>query len=192
MAGDVEIVNNALLLLGDNSITSLTDDTTRARLANQIYGVTRDAVLRSHPWNCAVARATLAKLSPDPPFGWDSQFQLPSDPYCLRVLALNDDEEWACPGDVFKIEGRKLLSNTATANIRFIQRITDPNQYDTLLYEALSARLAAKMAYPVTGSTSLAQAMLKLYEGFLKDARTIDGQEGSPDKSDVTILTDIR
>lgn len=192
MASDVEIVNNALSMIGDKAIVALTDDTTRARLANQLYGPTRDAVLRSHPWNCAITRATLPLLSATPIYGWSQQFQLPSDPYCLRVLACNDDEERAMSGSVFKIEGRKLLINQTSANIRYIQRITDPNQYDTLLYEAFSARLAAKMAYPVTGSTTLSKSMWDLYLGFLKEARTIDGQEGSPDRYDVTTLLDVR
>lgn len=192
MASDVEIVNNALSLLGDNPIVSLDDDNVRARIANTMYGPTRDAVLRAHPWNCAITRAALPLISNAPLYGFSNQYQLPTDPYCLRVLSLNEVQEYGDPGDVFKIEGRQLLTNEGTANIRYIARITDPNQYDTLLYECLSARLAAKLCYPVTGSTSLAQAMIALYEGFLKEARTINGQEGSPDRSDVTILSALR
>jgi hypothetical protein len=192
MASDVEICNNALSLLGDKPIVSLADDTVRARIASQFYGVTRDAVLRSHPWNCAIARAALPLLTELPVYGWAHKFQLPVDPYCLRVLACNDNEDRAYPGDTFKVEGRTLMTNSAAAKIRFIQRITDPNQYDTLLYEAFSARLAAKLAYPVTGSTSLSKSMWDLYVGFLKEARTVDGQEGSPDRYDVTTLLDVR
>lgn len=192
MASDVEIANNALSMLGDDPITSLADDTERARLVNRIYPQTRDAVLRSHPWNCAITRATLGRLSTAPAFGWLYQYALPTDPYCLRVLALNDDEACADSGDEFKVEGKALLTNTTTANIRYIQRITDPAQYDALLYEALSAKLAAKMAYPITKSQATAQAMLATYNGMLREARTIDGQEGSPDKQDVRILTDCR
>jgi hypothetical protein len=192
MASDVEIANNALSMLGDDPITSLTDDTPRARLVNRIYPQTRDAVLRSHPWNCATSRATLGQLSTSPVYGWAYQYQLPSDPYCLRVLALNDREDWACPGDEFKVEGRALLTDAASANIRYIFRITDPAQYDAMLYEALSAKLASKMAYAITKSQSTVKAMLEIYDGILRETRTIDGQEGSPDKQDNNILTQDR
>lgn len=185
-------MNNALLLLGDNVIISLTDNTARARLANNVFGPTRDAVLRAHPWNCAVTRANLALLSTAPISGWQAQFTLPSDPYCLRVLAINDDEESGDNGTVFKIEGRKLLANTTVAKIRFISRITDANQYDSMLYDAFIFRLASKMAYPVTGSLTVSQEMWTLYEGVIKEARTVDGQEGSPDLRSVNTLLDMR
>lgn len=189
MASDVEIVNNALCLLGENTVTSLADNTVRARLASQFYGPTRDAVLRAHPWNCAVDRASLGLLSEVPVFGWKYQFTLPTDPFCLRVLALNDYQPWGDSGCDFKVEGRALLANTMTANIRFIGRITDPNIYDSLLYEAFSARLAAKLAYPITKSAQTAQEMMKLYEELLQQARSINGQEGSPSfQRDGTLL----
>jgi len=56
MATAVSICSNALRKLGDDPITSLTDDTERARLCNAFYEPTRDAVLRSHPWNFAIER----------------------------------------------------------------------------------------------------------------------------------------
>lgn len=192
MASDVEIANQALTLLGDSTIAALTEDSNRARIANQFYGPTRDAVLRSHPWNCAIFRQALAPLSAKPVFGWSTQFALPSDPYCLRVLALNDDEECGSVGDVFKVEGRNLLTNTSSANIRGIQRITDPNQYDAMLYEAFAARLAWKMAYPLTNKTNLAVSMFQLYKDILQEARSIDGQEGSPDAPEPSILLSVR
>src|SRR3990172_2291631 len=150
MASDVEIVNQALTYLGDDLITALTDDSTRARAASVLFGPTRDAVLRSHPWNCAVTRQSLPALAAAPDFGWDYQFTLPTNPYCLRVLAINDDEDWADPGDTHKIEGRRVLSNDATCNLRYIGRITDPNEYDALLYQAFAARLAAALCYALT------------------------------------------
>lgn len=191
-ASDVDIVNNALIRLGDNSITSLADNTVRARLANVLFADTRDAVLRAHPWNCAVNRVELGLLSAAPSHGWSYQFQLPADPYCLRVLALNDDEEDGDVGDTFRIEGRKLLTNSATAKIRFIGRITDSSAFDSLLYQAFILRLAAEMAYPVTGSVNVAASMWQLYEAKVKEARTVDGQEGSPDTSNFSTLLDVR
>ena len=45
MASEVGICSNALRKLGDDPITSLTDDTERARLCNAFYTDARDAVL---------------------------------------------------------------------------------------------------------------------------------------------------
>ena len=69
MATEVSICSNALRRLGDDPITSLTDDTERARLCNSFYTDARDAVLRCHPWNFAITRTSLAQLSDTPAYG---------------------------------------------------------------------------------------------------------------------------
>jgi hypothetical protein len=176
MASVAGICNNALIEIGQDTITSLTENSKAARLCNQLYEDVRDAVLRSHPWNCAVTRATLGLLSSTPAWGYAYEYQLPTDPYCLRVLRMDYlDYE-------FKIEGRKLLTDQGTANILFIFRITDPNQFDKLLIETISGRLASKLAYPLSGSKTLGKEMWKLYESKLVEARGVDAQEGTPDE----------
>ena len=92
MATEVSICSNALRRLGDDPITSLTDNTERARLCNSFYEDTRDAVLRLHPWNFAITRTSLAKLSDAPAYGFSNQFSLPTSPYCLRVLAMEYED----------------------------------------------------------------------------------------------------
>lgn len=114
MASEVEICNSALIKLGDDTITSLTDDSKRARLCNAQFARLRDEVLRAHPWNFAIRRASLAKLSQAPAFEFAAAFRLPEDPYCLRVLLLFDG---SAPQGIsrhrWKIEGRTLPTRTA-------------------------------------------------------------------------------
>lgn len=62
--------------------------------------------------------------------------------------------------------------------ILYISRVTDPNEYDELLREVLSAALAADIAYAVTSSNPVAQQMYQLYQEKLKDARFVDSTEG--------------
>lgn len=176
MASVVGICNNALIKDGQDVITALTEDSKAARLCNQLYEDVRDAVLRSHPWNCAVTRKALALLSSTPDWGYAYEYQLPTSPYCLRVLRMDYlDYE-------FKIEGCKLLTDQGAANILYIARITDPNQFDKLLIEAIAARLASELAYPLTASNTLSVNMWKLYESKLSEARGVDAQEGTPDE----------
>ena len=191
MATEVSICSNALRILGDDPITSLTDDTERARLCNSLYEPARDAVLRSHPWNFAITRATLAQLSTTPAYEYAYQYSLPTDPYCLRVLSMEYQDY------VFKIEhlagtGRVLLSDESTAKILYIAKITDTAQFDSLFVDALTAKLAADLSYPVTNSTSLQLQMHKLYELKLSEARSIDGQEGFIDDLVSDTFTDFR
>ena len=191
MATEVSICSNALRRLGDDPITSLTDDTERARLCNSFYEDSRDAVLRSHPWNFAITRASLAKLSTAPAYGFANQFALPTNPYCLRVLGMEYEDY------IFKVEnvathGRVLLTDEATANILYVARITDTNLFGAMFVDVLTQKLAVDLAYPVTNSTTLQTQMQKVFEKKLSEARSIDGQEGFQDDLVSDTFTDFR
>jgi hypothetical protein len=127
--------------------------------------------LRSHPWNCALRRATLAQESDTPSFGYAYQYILPTDPYCLRVLQMETEVEQ------FKVEGRKLLTDESTAKILYIGRVTDPEEFDSLLVDTLSARIAVEFAFNITGSRTLQADMFDLYNRKLALARSFDAQE---------------
>ncbi len=174
MASEVDIINSALNMLGASNIISRGEDSKSARITNQRYDYVRDAVLRAHPWNCAIKRTTLAADSDSAPFGFSNQFTLPTDPYCLRVLRL----EYL---DVdFRVEGRKIQCDEDTLNLIYIARVMDPNEYDQSLVEAIAARLAADTSYALVQSTSLTGAMYQLYDNKLSEARFIDATEGTP------------
>ena len=174
MASEVDLINSAMNMIGASNIIERGEDSKAARVSNQRYDSIRDAVLRAHPWNCAVTRVNLAPDTDAPAFDWDYAFTLPTDPYCLRVLRLDylDIE--------FRVEGRKIVTNEQSINLIYIARVTDPNTYDTLLQEAIAARLAADISFTLSQSTSLTQNMYSLYESKLKEARFVDATEGTP------------
>ena len=191
MATEVSICANALRRLGDSPIVSLTDDTERARLCNAFYSEARDEVLRSHPWNFAITRQQLSQLSATPLYQYSYQYALPTDPFCLRVLEMEYSDY------VFKIEhlagtGRVLLTDEGTAKIIYIARVTDTAQFDSLFIDTLTAKLSVDLAYPVTGSVQLQQNMQKLFESKLREARSVDGQEGFQDDLVSPTFTDFR
>jgi len=170
MASVVQICNGALNQLGASTILSLTEDSKNARLCNARYENVRDAVFRHHPWNCLLKRLQLAADTDAPAWGFTKQFTLPAD--CLRLIRILDyDSDYV-------VEGRKILSNSSTMKILYISRVTDPNEYDELLREVLSAALAADIAYAITSSNTVATQMYSLYQEKLKDARFVDSTEG--------------
>jgi hypothetical protein len=173
MSSETEIASNALTKLGAQPLTSIDDDDTqRARLCRAYYPNVRNAVLRAYPWRCATQRQTLA-LHADTPVGddWAYQFALPTDPYCLRVLQVDD-------GTIrYTVEGRLILCDESSLYLKYIRRMSDTGNFDSLLQEAIECRLAAELAYPVTGSPTLIKAMWELYEAKLREARTVDGMD---------------
>ena len=183
MASIVDICNGALNQLGASTILTLTEDSKNARLCNARYTQVRDAVFRSHPWNCLQKRVQLAADSDAPAWGFTKQYTLPAD--CLRVLTILDYDA------DYKIEGRKILTDNSTMKILYISRIEDPNEYDELLRETLSAALAADIAYAVTSSNPTASNMYNLFQDKLKDARFVDSTEGqnmNPEKGMADVI----
>ena len=177
MASTVDICNGALNQLGATTILSLTEDSKNARLCNQRYTQVRDSVFRSHPWNCLQKRIELAADTTAPAWGFSYAYTLPSD--CLRLLRILDYDS------NYKVEGRKILSNTSGMKILYVARVTDPNEYDELLRETLSAALGADIAFGVTSNNQTSQNMYQLFQDKLRDARFVDSTEGQNIEQDL-------
>ena len=197
MPSVVDICNEALDLLGAATITALTQNSKEARLCNRKYEPIRDAVLRAHPWNIAVTRKELAQDAASPAFGFTYQYTLPTEPFCLRVLSffdsnVNSDIAAYDSNVMYKIEGRKILSNEGTCRIVYVGRVEDTEQYDSLLSAAIAHRLAAEIAYAITGSSTIAQTMNAQYEQRLREAKSIDAMEGYPEQPQADTYTNIR
>lgn len=172
----VERSNAALSAIGARRITALTEDSKEARICNARFDAVRDALLRAHPWNFAMARASQPALSATPAWGWARQFQLPTD--CLRMWAAQNlkDEEWT-------VEGRVVLTDAgAPLNIRYIRRADNPADWDAGFAEAFSARLAAEISADIVDETTTTERMWTLYRDKLAEARRADAQEGSAEE----------
>lgn len=178
MTSTVDIVNRALLDLGQKTIASLDDPKKSARIAKQRYPGLRDAVLRAHPWNCAERRVELAAETTGPVFGPANAFvRLPDDLRVLKVGDQDDDTKW-------RVEGRRIVTDLgAPLPVRYIVRITDPNEFDTLLIEALASRIAWALAMPLVMKRTMAEQAKSDYQDKLTEARSIDGQESSSRKT---------
>jgi hypothetical protein len=182
MASIVGICNGALNQLGATTILSLNEDSKNARLCNARYSEIRDAVFRSHPWNCLQKRIEISSSTTVPAWGFSYQYDLPGD--CLRLLRILEYDS------DHKVEGRSILSNSETMKILYISRVTDPNQYDELLRETLSSALGADIAYAITSNNTTSQNMITSYQEKLRDARFVDSTEGynvNPDNG----MTDV-
>lgn len=183
---EVQICSNALLLLGDKPINSFDEDFDRAVIASNLWDNSRQAVLRSHPWNCAKARVALAPDTETPEFDWTYQFTLPAN--CLRVLFVGED---GAPED-YVIEGRKILCDSNPLYLTYLYDNEDVASWDSMLVEAMQRYMAFSMAYPITKSATLRDSFFQEYSNLLKAARSVDGQEEPPETAGDFPLIDVR
>jgi hypothetical protein len=170
---EIDICNAALALLGEAPITGFNADTNAERQCELLYDMSRDAVLRGHPWNFAEKYVELAPLTETPPFEYDYYYQLPTD--CVRALRLVDtNEAWRI------VEGRKIATSASPANLVYTAAITTVPYFDAQFTQAVIYHLAAQMAIALPNKASLHVQLMQMYDGILRMAKTADGQEGTP------------
>jgi hypothetical protein len=171
------ICNLALDILKEASISSINDDRPVANWCRRNFPVTRDACLSLANWNFATKRASIAAEATGPAFGWDYAYTLPTD--CLRVIALTYEGYDESNPVRHIIEGGAIFTNSSgPLPIRYVARIENYNAYSPLFIEALSARLAFKMAHWLTGKTGYQQVAQGIYEQAMNDAWLADAIEG--------------
>ena len=191
MASIVDIANNALNILGASTISSLTEDTKNARICNQRFENVRNRVFRGHPWNCLIKRVQLAQNSTAPVIEYTYAYALPSD--FLRCLKIHNGTTDSVASNLdFKVEGKNIVTDEATVYLVYIAKDTDPNNYDSYLYEVLGYQLAADIAYGITNNASLAKNLLVDADEKLRESRFVDATENSTDTVEANEFTDAR
>ena len=82
-----------------------------------------------------------------------------------------------------KVEQDKIISDITDLKIQYTFLNTNVSQYFPQFVNALATRLAAEIAYEVTGSVKKASDMLELYHGkVLGSALSVDSSQGTPDE----------
>ena len=177
---DVEIANQALLMLGQKTIQDLQEDTPEGLAVRTYYEDARDHTLRDIKPNFAVKRSPDLALSVnDPPeFGFDHAHALPAD--ALLVIAIDFDDLGEQQFREWRVEGRDILSDRANIKIEYIHTDVDIEALmDSSFVKALAAYLAAEMSYTLTESTKKFTDLMALYVLRKADAGTTYGQESS-------------
>lgn len=156
------ICNMALAKIGAKRITKFEDTQESSEEAIHCrthYEQTRDSLIRSHSWRFARARAVLSQDTTNPVFEWDNQFILPND--YMRFRSIYEEEGYSSKSRRHSIEGQRFLTNFSTVNMRYIKKVTDPNEYDPLFVEVLVLLLARKLVGPLAGGSPNLKAEIK-------------------------------
>lgn len=179
----VYICNSALLKVGGDLISSLTDGSRAANICNTLYTVLRDKCMGDAPWRFAIMQVQLAPLAQAPLFDYQYAYQLPDD--CLRPLSCESDPWTVMAGGI-------LLCNSPTINLTYIQRNTDESSWDERFAEAFALLMSREIALALVQSAPLAQAMDKMYQAAIKDARALNAVVGTPKHLIVDLWSNAR
>jgi hypothetical protein len=136
------------------------------RVALDVYGQTRDDLLKMKDWPFAARDVTLSANGQTPPNPWPYEYSWPSD--CLKVryvqpLALGvmpnldprptlftdyNDQRTSPPS-------KAILANISPATLVYTAQVTDPATWEPGFTEALIDELARRLVVALEGSTDL-------------------------------------
>jgi hypothetical protein len=108
-----------------------------------------------------------------PLFEYDYAYILPSD--YLRALKTESYDI------AYAIEGDYLLCNDSSFLLKYIAKVTDVTKFPEDFDELLSWWLAYELSYPLVQSNTLKQSIKAEIEEYLRDVRSFDAQEGTPE-----------
>lgn len=174
-----DICNLALGRIGSaqTTVTLITTPGTdpTAIQCNLHYEQTRDALLRSHRWRFASARAELAAAA-DPDFEWDNAFNLPDDFLAMKAI-YDDSEDDHDYRNHYVIEGKLLLTDEDECSIRYIKQVTTVADFDPLFIEVLVLQLALKLVMPLAQDLKLYAEIKDDLKLLMPKVRALDRQE---------------
>lgn len=175
----IEIINLALARIGVASIERIDEASEAARQCNAFYDHVRRTVLRKYPWSFASKRVALALL-PEKPDAYTYAYRQPSDALYVRRLYQKgsckpwDNKHYKCTADK---EGRVIYTRVEFAEVEYTADITDTSLFDDGFIEALSWKLAAEVAFTLTGKQDIAANAIQGYNAYFTEAAGEDAAE---------------
>lgn len=169
MASKIDLVSNALILIGDNPINSLTGNSRAQQVANNLYDNVVQNELSKHRWGFARRKAQLSLLV-DTPIDdeWRSIYQLPTDMIALIKLRPNVD---------YQILGDKVYTNLSQALYCDYIRNVAESEWPVYFSKMIEYALARDFASSIRDSAASADRMAQEYVNASRMARYTDSMQ---------------
>jgi hypothetical protein len=188
---EVDICNLALARLGDSRITALTDATAQAQYCSLFYDQTVEELQAEFDWQFC-RKQTAFTSSVTPLSGYSHQYDQPTD--FIRAIRLGNIDASENFG-TWEIHGAKIHTNLpATAQVPlvldYIALVETVNLFPAIFVEALSMKLAAVLAMPLTGSKDLFTQCVQLYTATIQKPAFRNATEAyAPARTSATPVT---
>ena len=152
---DVSICSNALALLGEKAISSLSDDTDAARACNAVYANLRDAILAQHPWRFLFTKKKLTKDGTDPVNEWSYAHIIPTDAISSKVWAVFSSSTAKTPITNYEVFGDRIYSDHLELWADY--KVTKAESaWPKSVVLAMTYAMASEIAFTVTDQQSTA------------------------------------
>lgn len=191
-AGDTKlsICSDALIMLGASPLSSFSDGTDEAQVADRLYDDVRDTIIMQYPYSWTIQKTKIARLADTPINEWKYKYQLPGDMLGNPKAVFNTSSVGATSIRDFEIYSAGLYTNLEDVWIDY-QYLPEPAEFPPYFVRLLKTALAAEFAEPITDQITKADYFhSKAYGapsdnmrgGLVRVAINIDGAD-QPSKS---------
>lgn len=201
-AGDTKlsICSDALIMLGASPLSSFSDGTDEAQVADRLYDDVRDTLIMQYPYSWTIQKTKIARLADTPINEWKYKYQLPGDMLGNPKAVFNTSSVGANSIRDFEIYSAGLFTNLEDVWIDY-QYLPEPAEFPPYFVRLLKTALAAEFAEPITDQITKADYFhSKAYGapsdnmrgGLVRVAINIDGADQPPKSIQEFPISDIR
>lgn len=190
MASQTDICNAALVLLGDNIIVGIGDNTKNARTLKAVYDMVRKDLLRENIWKFSLDKIQIPSITPAVmPVPWSTAYVMPPGDQCLRLIDIANSRQALGVANyrsglekLYSWQGNTIYTNFPSPMwIHFTQDVTDTTQYDPCFVWAYGARLADVCCETITQSSEKRAQAQQEYKKAIWRAKSINAIEQLPE-----------
>jgi len=169
MASKIDLISNALILIGDTPINTLTGNSRAQQVANNLYDNIVQNELTKHRWGFARRKAQLSLLVDTPiDDDWSNAYQLPTD--LLVLIKLN-------PNVAYQVYGDQVYTNLSQALYCDYIKNVDESEWPVYFSKMIEYALARDFASSIRDSAASADRMAAEYLNASRMARATDSMQ---------------
>ena len=196
----LSICSDALIMLGASPLSSFSDGTDEAQVADRLYDDVRDTLLMQYPFSWSVKKVKLARLADAPINEWRYKYQLPGDMLGNPKAVFQTSAVSDRPVRDFEIYSGGLYTNLENVWIDY-QFTPEPTSFPPYFVRLLRTALAAEFAEPITDQITKAQYFHQqaygspsenMRGGLFRVAASIDGTDRPQQTIQEFPISDIR
>jgi len=187
----IDICARALVMIGAQPITSFTDGSTEALVANNIYEDITRAALTRHKWRFATNQKQISLLTNTPVGRYDYAYQVPTNPEVLQIntITVNDYViPYARYQDYIYVN---TYGSTSKLIMDYIYRV-DESYFPPHFILALEYELSAIFAGSVARDAAMIKQFKELSERQFLIAKNIDSSETTSKVLDTNRFINLR
>lgn len=169
----IKVCSRALILIGEEGISSFTDGTAQSDVADAMYEDIARTALTNSRWRFATQQAQLNRLATAPTGRFNAAYQLPADLLMLSAVTVGDHPI------KYDTYGDKVFCDADEQDVLIADYIyrADEADWPPFFTVAVEYAMAAVFAVSIARDSQMSQMMEQKAQFHMIQARRLDSQQ---------------